>query len=143
MENKRTSKWVIALLVILSIVIMYGIPFGIGLWVGFSDSHQYEEKNGEVIIDKGDLVISNVNGYYESESDIFCVEGIIKNNKEKDYEYITLTYHIYDADGNILGEAKADLDVLREKESWKFNAKYLGNYASDGISYKFSSIDFY
>jgi len=142
-EYKRTSKWVIVLLVILSVMFMYGIPIGLGIWAAFSDSTSYEEKNGEIIIDKGDLVINNITSYYDSEEEVFYIEGLLKNNEDKTYEYVAVMFTVYDKNNNILGEAEAYLTSLEGKETWKFKAKYLDNDAIDVNSYKFSSVELY
>ena len=67
MKQKRTSKLAIVLLVILSVVVMYGLPIGLGIWMALSDGYHYEEKNGEFIIDEGDLVINSLSSYYAEE----------------------------------------------------------------------------
>lgn len=144
-EYKRTSKVTIILLVILSVIFMYGLPIGLGIWAAFSDISfpKYEEKNGEIIIDKGDLVISNVTSYYDSENDVFYIEGLLKNNEDKLREYINITFTIYDGDNNVLGEAEAYLNSLEGNGTWKFKAKYIENDARSVSNYKFSSIELY
>ena len=142
-EYKRTSKWVIVLLVVLSVIFMYGIPIGLGIWAAFSESTSYEEKNGEIIIDKGDLVINNITSYYDSEDEVFYIEGLLKNNEEKTYEYVSVRFYVYDQHNNVLGEAEAYLTSLEENETWKFKAKYFEHDAADVSSYKFSSVELY
>ena len=142
-EYKRTSKWLIVLLVILSVIFMYGIPIGLGIWVSLNDTTNYEERDGQININKGDLVINNINSYYDSEDDAFYIEGFLKNNKDRVYEYVSVTFYVYDKDNNVLGEATAYLSMLEGNKTWKFKAGYFENDSEEVASYKFSSVEVY
>lgn len=142
-EQRKNNKVWLILLIVLAVIIMYILPIGLGIWTVMSESFHYEEKNNEILINKGNLVINNVIFYYDSEADTYYIEGLLKNNKDKKYEYLNIVFYVYDGNNNILGEATASLSSLEENGTWKFKAKYEENDASNVSSYKFSSIEFF
>lgn len=50
------------------------------------------------------------------------VEGTLTNTSDKDYEYVQVSYGLYDADGNKIGDSFANTSGLSVGESWKFQA---------------------
>ena len=101
------------------------------------------DKDGNMIIEKNKFMINkDMNSFYDDETKSFYVEGIFKNNTEKTYYNISLTYTIYDLDGNVLGNAYAYLDRINSSEKWKFKATYLDIDATDAVSYKLIDISY-
>lgn len=144
MENKKkTSKVAMVLLIILAILIMYGIPIALGIWGVFSENVEFEEKNNKIIVNNKDIVISDIISYYDEENNIYYVEGFLKNNDEDVCNYLYITFNVYDANGNVLGEASANINSLASKDTWKFKARYEENDAKYATNYKFTSIEFY
>lgn len=142
-EKKKTSKLVIVLLVILAIVVMYILPFGLSLWFFASEEVKIEEKNNQILIDNGDMVVNNITSYYDEEDEIYYIMGTLKNNEESHCDYLYIEFNVYDVDGNVLGEAVASINGLDEGASWKFKAKYEENDAFEVTNYKFSTIELY
>lgn len=58
------------------------------------------------------------------ESDQFAtyIKGIIKNNSGKDCTYVQVTFNLYDAEGNQVGTALANINNLEKDGTWKFKA---------------------
>jgi len=53
------------------------------------------------------------------------VRGILTNNTDRDYSYLQVEYILYDADGNQVGSALANVNNLKAGGSWKFEASSL------------------
>ena len=56
--------------------------------------------------------------------------GIVENNTASDFDWLTITFGTYDADGFKLGEA-IDVAALRAGEKWKFKAMILEDNAAE------------
>ena len=83
-----------------------------------------------------------MNSFYDEDTKGFYIEGILKNNTKKTYYDVTLSYTIYDLEGNILGNAYAYIDRISSEETWKFKASYLDIDATDAVSYKLIDISY-
>lgn len=53
------------------------------------------------------------------------IEGIVKNENDKEYSYVQVDFVCYDKDGNNLGTAMDNTNNLGANESWKFKAMLL------------------
>lgn len=53
------------------------------------------------------------------------IRGILTNNTDRDYSYLQVEYILYDADGNQIGSALANVNNLKAGGSWKFEAATL------------------
>ncbi len=70
----------------------------------------------------------------------YTIEGSIKNNTDKKYSYVQVTFNLYDADGAQIGSALANINNLEAEGLWKFKAiGSLGNGKSVA-SYKLMEI---
>lgn len=70
----------------------------------------------------------------------YTIEGSIKNNTNKQYSYVQVTFNLYDADGAQIGSALANINNLEANGLWKFKALgSLGNGKSVA-SYKLMEI---
>lgn len=65
----------------------------------------------------------------------YTIEGTIKNNTDKQYSYVQVTFNLYDSDGAQIGTALANINNLEAKGIWKFkalgslgNGKSVANY---------------
>ena len=81
----------------------------------------------EVKVDKYQIEITNGynNGY------ALCIEGTVTNNSGRDLSYVQILIPTYDADGNKVGSAIANINNLKDGETWKFKAMDL----SGGVNY--------
>lgn len=50
------------------------------------------------------------------------IEGKIKNNTDKEYSYVEVTFNLYDKDGNQLGTAMDNINNLEPNGTWKYKA---------------------
>lgn len=67
--------------------------------------------------------------YKSDESNMFAmyIEGKIKNNKNKSYSYVQVTFTTYDSDGNVIGSCMDNINNLDANGTWKFKAICLDN----------------
>ena len=78
------------------------------------------------------------NAYYDGYV-AYYIEGTIKNNTEKSYSYVQVTFNLYDKDGVQLGTALANINNLEANGTWKFKAIGTGE-GSQVASYKLVEI---
>ncbi len=52
----------------------------------------------------------------------YTIEGSIKNNTDKQYSYVQVTFNLYDSDGAQIGSALANINNLDANGIWKFKA---------------------
>lgn len=50
------------------------------------------------------------------------IEGEIKNNTNKNYSYVQVTFNLYDANGSQLGTAVDNINNLEPNATWKYKA---------------------
>lgn len=144
--KKKTIKDILLVsgLLILCGLIMVGVPLGIGVVLDKVDNVKVETVDGKTLINDGDLEAIITEGYYIEKDDSYYIEGILKNNTKKDYEYVNLTFYVYDSDNNILGEAICSLQILQGNASWNFKAEYYEpNRSSEVVSYKLIDVELY
>ena len=68
------------------------------------------------------------------------ITGRIRNNTSRNYTYVQALFNVFDANGNRVGSALANINNLGPKEIWKFKAVYFG---SDGKRFSLSKIEGY
>lgn len=93
------------------------------------DNEQKQTEN----IEKFTLVESQ--GSQETYS--YYINGTIKNNTDKQYSYVQVTFNLYDSDGAQIGTALANINNLEPDGTWKFKA--VGLYENIA-SYKLAEI---
>ena len=102
------------------------------------------EQDGIVYIDKGNLTITkDVVGYYNSESNVYYVEGYLHNNSNRSYKSITISYTIYDAKGNVLGESNAFLSNLEKGKTWNFKSVYDDIDSKDALRFEIREVTYF
>jgi len=125
-KKKKLSKWVIVLIVLGCLY--YIVPIGLFCFAIITDNFTTEYKvlnDGSIEIDKGKLIIQkDVKGYYNEEKAAYYIEGKLTNNYEKDYNNIEISYYLYNAEGEVLGEATAYIQKLGSKKTWSFKVIY-------------------
>ena len=62
--------------------------------------------------------------YVSDESNTFAmyIEGKVKNNRNKEYSYVQISFTTYDAEGNIIGSCFDNVNHLDANGTWKFKA---------------------
>jgi len=68
------------------------------------------------------------------------IEGNIKNNTNRKYTYVQVTFNLYDKDGLQLGTAMANINYLEPNGTWKYKAIGLISDASEVDSCKLVEI---
>ena len=52
------------------------------------------------------------------------IVGVVKNNTDKDYDYLQISFTLYDADGNVVDTAFANVNNIKPGGTWKFEAMF-------------------
>ena len=68
------------------------------------------------------------------------IKGIVKNEKNKDYSYVSVEFSIYDAEGNNMGTAMDSMNNLASGETWKFSASSIGWFEYEPVSFKLADV---
>ena len=88
---------------------------------------QLEEKSDDyTFVEKPELVNEGY-GFYS-------INGIIKNNTDRDKGFIDITFILYDKDGNNIGSAYASGESLKAGGNWKFSASCFSEVDSEEIA---------
>ena len=78
-----------------------------------------EESQEDFVFTEGPEVI-----FGEFSNDIV---GVVKNNTDKDYDYLQISFTLYDADGNVVDTAFANVNNIKSGATWKFDAMFFEN----------------
>ena len=84
-----------------------------------------EVKNSTQETQKAKYEVSEIN--IEKDSFSSYVIGVLKNNTDKEKSYVQITIPAYDANGNKVGDALANVNDLKPNSTWKFKAMYIGS----------------
>ena len=88
----------------------------------FEEEQQVEEEQEDFIFVEGPTCVPGEFSSY--------LVGVVKNNTNKDYDYIQITFTLYDVDGNVVGTALANAKNLKAGGTWKFEAMFFEDTAS-------------
>ncbi len=139
--KKKSNKFLI--LIIVLAVLIYLIPslFLMGaIAYDILDTTEYVEKDDSIIIENGKVTLTNLNGYYDKETNEYYIYGYI-NKPKKDYT-LDLVFDVYDANGYIIGQAETTIEIEKD-ENYKFKAIYYETDASEIVNYKINCINLY
>ena len=84
-----------------------------------------EVKSSTQETQKAKYEVSEIN--IEKDSFSSYVTGVLKNNTDKEKSYVQITIPAYDANGNKVGDALANVNNLKPNSTWKFKAMYIGS----------------
>ena len=84
-----------------------------------------EVKNSTQETQNAKYEVSELN--IEKDSFSSYVTGVLKNNTDKEKSYVQVTIPAYDANGNKVGDALANVNDLKPNSTWKFKAMYIGS----------------
>lgn len=56
--------------------------------------------------------------------------GVVQNNSGKDYDYLQITFTIYDAQGNVIDSAFANVNNVKAGGTWRFEAMFFEEEAA-------------
>lgn len=124
-SKQGMPKWLIVLIVIVVIGIIASAGGGDSSSSNKSSTEggTTDNKNGgstSTAKEKFTLVEHKVSD--ESNQYFMYIEGIIKNNKDRDMSYVQVTFTTYDAEGNTLGTCLDNNSGLNANGTWKFKA---------------------
>ena len=112
-----TRLWFIILAVIVLILIIQQTTG--------SKKKDVEVKNSTQETQKSKYEVAELN--VEKDAFTSYVTGVLKNNTDKEKSYVQVTIPAYDANGDKVGEALANVNDLKPNATWKFKAMYLGS----------------
>lgn len=98
---------------------------------------QHQVENKTPVQKQEKFTLESHSGAYDDAGFAFYIEGTIKNNTNKNYSYVQVTFNTYDKDGAQLGTAFDNINNLEPNGVWKYNAIAT---ADDIASYKFVEI---
>ncbi len=131
--KKQQNKWLIIIVIIFAII---GIS-------SLSGNDSKEEVVGKTESKKENLVLDdNHKGYVDEYGFSYYIEGYVTNNTDKEYEYVDITFDVYDEEGNNIGSCWDNNSGLDPKGRWKFKAICSGE-AEEIASYKLDEITGY
>lgn len=68
------------------------------------------------------------------------VKGVVENVSNKNFSYASVEFSIYDAEGNNLGTAIANINNLSKGDTWRFEAHLLSFPSTKPTRYKLVEI---
>ena len=83
-----------------------------------SKENKSKTKNQSQKVEKFSYEITNEYDEYSTH----YIEGVVTNNKDKDYSYVGIEFICYDSEGNNLGTAIDNTNNLLGNQTWKFKA---------------------
>jgi hypothetical protein len=99
-----------------------------------------ETEQGAVMVipDEPDSEVEIIEPEQESEEDFIFVEGpvavpgefssvitgVVKNNTNKTYDYLQISFTLYDANDNVVDTAFTNINNVKPGQTWKFEAMY-------------------
>lgn len=142
--KKKMPTWAILIIVLGVILFVLELIFVANNINDEMKALKLYEQDGIVYIDKGNLTITkDVVGYYNSESNVYYVEGYLHNNSNRSYKSIAVSYTIYDAKGNVLGESNAFLSNLEKGKTWNFKSVYDDIDSKDALRFEIREVTYF
>ena len=145
-EPKRTSKWVIVLIVVFTMIFTILPIVGIAFMFFNFDNGIYTEfketSTGEIFVED-ELKIYGIESFYDEASNSYYIQGYLENISDEEHKFISLEYDVYDKDGILLGTAYGSLDFLKVDAKWKFKAIYTDIDSNEVTRFELSSIEVY
>lgn len=130
-QSNKVVKFIVDVLILLIIFIFLIVACSKNM----SDAIDEVDKQKESLQIEKNTVTASKDEYGFS----YNIEGYIKNNSNKSFSYVQVTYTTYDKDGNTLGTCMDNNSGLEANGRWKFNAMCLTEI--DNIaSYKLSEV---
>lgn len=125
-KKKKMPKWLIVVIVILVIGV-------IGALAGGDDTSSEKDTDSKdsqttTTTEKKELTLEEGwTGSLDEYGAFYYVNGYIKNDTGKDYEYVQVDFTSYDADGNTLGTCTDFQSGLKNGGRWAFQASCIDN----------------
>jgi len=127
--NKKARTWVIVLIV-------FAILFAVGSIIGIENS---DNLVGTTTTSTYELELSNISmtcEYNEYLGYSVSIKGSARNTTRKNLSYAQIEFAVYDANGNNLGTALANINNLMAGDNWQFEATLFDFPSTKPASYK-------
>ena len=96
---------------------------------------------GTANVEKDLRVNSIISAECNKENDAYIITGTVENTSDENYTGVSISYDLYDNDGNVVGVASANIERIGKGATWKFNAEYYTSNCKEVAKYKFYKID--
>jgi hypothetical protein len=70
---------------------------------------------------------NNYKTYLSQDGSSYIIEGTVKNDSSKDYDYVEIKFNAYDEMGNLIDTCVDNFGELQANSRWKFKARCLTN----------------
>lgn len=135
--GKKQGKPILLIIIIVIIIIAVIATLGGG---GETENEPSQtgttEKKENLVLEDG------YSGSLDEYGALYYIEGYVKNNSDKNYEYVQIEFTAYDSEGNTLGSCYDNTSSLEADGRWKFKASCVDE--TDKIaSYKLKEITGY
>lgn len=145
-EAKRTSKWLVVLIIVIATIFtvlpIVGMVYAIFVFEDNIYTEFKQEDSGIISVNK-DIKISNVEGFYNEEDDSYYVQGYLDNSSKNNLEFLYIEYLVYDKNDVLLGTAYCSVDNLKSNTKWKYKAIYSDIDSSEISRFELSRVEFY
>ena len=118
MLKKIITAFLVTTVVILTPIFLF-VACSISSSEGNSNTNSIEEKKEKFVVE-GEIEET-------SEYDSPTFKGLIRNNTNKEMEYVQIEITLYDAENNQIGSALDNTNNLKAGGGWKFTAISLDN----------------
>ncbi len=135
--GKKQGKPILLIIIIVIIIIAVIATLGCRVQTDHEPSQTgTTEKKENLVLEDG------YSGSLDEYGALYYIEGYVKNNSDKDYEYVQIEFTAYDSEGNTLGSCYDNTSSLEADGRWKFKASCVDE--TDKIaSYKLKEITGY
>lgn len=138
-KKQGMPKWGIVLIVIGVLLVISS--FGSLSEDGKGNTKNNGKTNTSVEASEKLVLLDGHKGYQDTYA--YYIEGQIKNNTDKEYDYVQVTFTLYDAAGNTIGTAVDNNSGLDANGTWSFKAMGLETNDSAVASYKLKEVTGY
>jgi len=129
--RKKQNKFPTWLRIVLGLLV---VIIGLSALTGNNETNTNGSKKEKFTVIEG-----TEKGYADEMNMFYYIEGTVKNNTDKTYDYLQVTYNVYDKDDNNLGTCLANNNNIEANGTWKFKAVCSGT-AEDITNYKLAEI---
>lgn len=135
--GKKQGKPILLIVIIVIIIIAVIATLG-----GGGETEKEPSQTGTTEKKENLVLEDGYSGSLDEYGALYYIEGYVKNNSDKDYEYVQIEFTAYDSEGNTLGSCYDNTSSLEADGRWKFKASCVDE--TDKIaSYKLKEITGY
>lgn len=127
--NKNKSNKKIWIIILVSVAAFFVSFFAIDALLSSGNKPELEITGTKMSVDYNEYL-----GYSA------VIKGTVKNSSNKNYSYASVEFSVYDAAGNNLGTAIANINNLSKGDTWNFEAHLLSYPSSRPVSFKLVEI---